>query len=468
METWSQDARTAQRRLREASCEASVIAVWSMYSRARTTLAHRRRVTNLAWRMMGVAARRRDTARAAERGVRGSAAGSGADRRAASVRGDKAPHREAASSRKSHAGACSAAASAHKEKGASRATAPRSEQELGFLGMDSESGCLSGLGALWMEQVLDVQGPDADEELAAYARGSWSPAAPAEPAAEPVARAFPRFDGMLEGFCADALCETIEDTRPALYGGNSAVSLQDLQRRKTDTRQPRSGRRTLPKAVRKKNASRPRSRRSSVSVGPAGQEDGREEVAGAGGKPDTKCSNCMTKTTPLWRRGPQGDPLCNACGLFLKLHGVVRPLSLKTDVIKKRQRGSNRNTQAVGKTSCESPAKDVPVGGAGGRRRNTAPRARGEAVPQGAPVVSVSYTGAVHEASEASPQYLMTASDRSISSTHVTQGLPDGFHARSMEVGYGLYVPEEHQSGQGDQHSDTTNTATWDWLTLSL
>ncbi|GAB5591887.1 Sodium- and chloride-dependent GABA transporter 1 [Umbelopsis nana] len=57
----------------------------------------------------------------------------------------------------------------------------------------------------------------------------------------------------------------------------------------------------------------------------------------------TKCSNCGTTTTPLWRRNPEGQPLCNACGLFLKLHGVVRPLSLKTDVIKKR----NRNNPAA-------------------------------------------------------------------------------------------------------------------------
>ena len=54
----------------------------------------------------------------------------------------------------------------------------------------------------------------------------------------------------------------------------------------------------------------------------------------------TTCTNCFTTTTPLWRRNPEGHPLCNACGLFLKLHGVVRPLSLKTDVIKKRNRGS--------------------------------------------------------------------------------------------------------------------------------
>ena len=64
----------------------------------------------------------------------------------------------------------------------------------------------------------------------------------------------------------------------------------------------------------------------------------------------TTCTNCFTQTTPLWRRNPEGHPLCNACGLFLKLHGVVRPLSLKTDVIKKRNRGSG-NSLPVGGTA---------------------------------------------------------------------------------------------------------------------
>ncbi|KAI8060666.1 uncharacterized protein B0P05DRAFT_557778 [Gilbertella persicaria] len=50
------------------------------------------------------------------------------------------------------------------------------------------------------------------------------------------------------------------------------------------------------------------------------------------------CSNCGTSKTPLWRRDHQGAPLCNACGLYLKLHNEKRPLSMKTDVIKKRQR----------------------------------------------------------------------------------------------------------------------------------
>lgn len=50
------------------------------------------------------------------------------------------------------------------------------------------------------------------------------------------------------------------------------------------------------------------------------------------------CQNCQTSTTPLWRRDEYGAVLCNACGLFLKLHGRPRPISLKTDVIKSRNR----------------------------------------------------------------------------------------------------------------------------------
>ncbi|GEQ70531.1 hypothetical protein JCM33374_g4209 [Metschnikowia sp. JCM 33374] len=38
-----------------------------------------------------------------------------------------------------------------------------------------------------------------------------------------------------------------------------------------------------------------------------------------------ECSNCHTKTTPLWRKTASGDTLCNACGLFYKLHGTLRP-----------------------------------------------------------------------------------------------------------------------------------------------
>ncbi|KAF9141424.1 hypothetical protein BGX30_004815, partial [Mortierella sp. GBA39] len=62
-------------------------------------------------------------------------------------------------------------------------------------------------------------------------------------------------------------------------------------------------------------------------------------AAAAAEAASTQCTNCNTRTTPLWRRDADGNPLCNACGLFLKLHGRTRPLSLKSDVIRKRNRG---------------------------------------------------------------------------------------------------------------------------------
>ncbi|KAI8994603.1 hypothetical protein BDB01DRAFT_715635, partial [Pilobolus umbonatus] len=39
----------------------------------------------------------------------------------------------------------------------------------------------------------------------------------------------------------------------------------------------------------------------------------------------TLCSNCGTTTTPLWRRSPTGETICNACGLYLKARNTLRP-----------------------------------------------------------------------------------------------------------------------------------------------
>ncbi|KAF2450953.1 GATA type zinc finger protein Asd4 [Karstenula rhodostoma CBS 690.94] len=61
-------------------------------------------------------------------------------------------------------------------------------------------------------------------------------------------------------------------------------------------------------------------------------------TAGGNANSPPVCQNCTTSTTPLWRRDESGSVLCNACGLFLKLHGRPRPISLKTDVIKSRNR----------------------------------------------------------------------------------------------------------------------------------
>ncbi|KAM6954078.1 LOW QUALITY PROTEIN: transcription factor GATA-4 [Aplochiton taeniatus] len=50
------------------------------------------------------------------------------------------------------------------------------------------------------------------------------------------------------------------------------------------------------------------------------------------------CTNCQTTTTTLWRRNAEGEPVCNACGLYMKLHGVPRPLAMKKEGIQTRKR----------------------------------------------------------------------------------------------------------------------------------
>ncbi|ORY45546.1 glucocorticoid receptor-like (DNA-binding domain) [Rhizoclosmatium globosum] len=56
-------------------------------------------------------------------------------------------------------------------------------------------------------------------------------------------------------------------------------------------------------------------------------------------KPTRTCTHCNATETPTWRRSPTNQVLCNACGVFQNAHGVPRPLSMKKEVVHRRKRG---------------------------------------------------------------------------------------------------------------------------------
>ncbi|ORY98469.1 hypothetical protein BCR43DRAFT_194439 [Syncephalastrum racemosum] len=50
------------------------------------------------------------------------------------------------------------------------------------------------------------------------------------------------------------------------------------------------------------------------------------------------CTNCGATSTPLWRRSNEDELLCNACGLYQKLHNAPRPKSLRPNNPRKETR----------------------------------------------------------------------------------------------------------------------------------
>lgn len=65
-------------------------------------------------------------------------------------------------------------------------------------------------------------------------------------------------------------------------------------------------------------------------------------------KQGIECVNCSQTQTPLWRKNEAGEPICNACGLYAKLHNRARPVTMRKSKITRRRRdwGGNLAHQA--------------------------------------------------------------------------------------------------------------------------
>ena len=76
------------------------------------------------------------------------------------------------------------------------------------------------------------------------------------------------------------------------------------------------------------------------------------------------CTNCGTTTTTLWRRNAEGEPVCNACGLYHKLHGVNRPLAMRKDGIQTRKRKPKSSASSASASAPASAGGDHSVAAA--------------------------------------------------------------------------------------------------------
>ncbi|KAH8547597.1 hypothetical protein BGW37DRAFT_510105 [Umbelopsis sp. PMI_123] len=143
-------------------------------------------------------------------------------------------------------------------------------------------------------------------------------------------------------------------------------------------------------------------------------------------KTSMQCFNCNTQNTPLWRRDEDGNPICNACGLYFKLHHIHRPLSMKRAVIQRRRRQRSKiNASTSSSESHTDEEEDV-----------TSPpvRHRRHSAIETSPLVGLGKRGPQSEATGETKRHVyLKPLKASVSKTSCSPTSPSAEHPKSGE-----------------------------------
>ncbi|KAH3673479.1 hypothetical protein WICPIJ_009752 [Wickerhamomyces pijperi] len=103
------------------------------------------------------------------------------------------------------------------------------------------------------------------------------------------------------------------------------------------------------KVVKKQTKSKSSSPPSASSTKKSKKSSGPRSIKHAKTNPEDKCTQCSSRETPEWRRGPAGPrTLCNACGLFFgKLINKYQDEEIAKEIMRKRKEGGKCTDRRV-------------------------------------------------------------------------------------------------------------------------
>lgn len=173
------------------------------------------------------------------------------------------------------------------------------------------------------------------------------------------------------------------------------------------------------------------------------------------------CENCFTTTTPLWRKTSDNRLLCNACGLFFKLHGVIRPPTVNQQF----KGNNNSNFNGNGNSVSTSNVNIVNPIGDNSKPHNLVNMRSSSSINIASPVNSQ------NSQIISSNNALLTANSHSHDIADLSSSTSSSFNKKR---GYNAMMREENTVELGepmlnsDTHMGETLATDWDWLKFEL